>query len=62
MDYQYQVDRGNGYENVYPDYYGVTPDQTEDTDAWFASVEAEGVAERARILFGGSEVEERIFD
>lgn len=62
MQYQYQVDFGSGrWENVFPDFYGITEDQEEDPQAWLDYLRQEGVAVRARVLFGGNEVERESF-
>lgn len=61
MNYQYQIDYGAGYEEVYLDATGTT-NQAEDPAAWLAAVEAEGRARRARVLLGGQDVAERVFE
>ena len=53
MNYQYQIDYGNGYEDVPTDEAGAA--------AWLAEVEREGLARRARVLSGEQVVEERDF-
>ena len=54
MNYLYQVDYGDGYEDVTPDdVMGQA-----DADAWLAEVEREGGARRARVLSGGEVVAE----
>jgi hypothetical protein len=60
LSYQYQIDYGDGYEDV-PADDAVTPGG-DDAAAWLATVEREGVARRARVLSGGRVVEERDFD
>jgi hypothetical protein len=59
MRYQYQIDYGAGYEDA---AYGGTANQEENPAAWFAAVEAEGLARRARVLSGNQVTEERVFD
>lgn len=58
MNYQYQIDWGGGYENVYPDFYEI--EGREDTEWWFEATKETGCL-RARILFGGNEIEERTY-
>lgn len=59
MSYQYQIDYGDGYEEVPPDdSAGPGP---AGAAAWLAEVEREGGARRARVLSGGEVVEERDF-
>ena len=61
MNYQYQIDYGAGYEDVYPE--GETAASREEgAAAWLAAVEAEGSARGARVLSGGQVVAERVFD
>lgn len=59
MSYQYQIDYGNGYEDVPPDD-SVGSGQA-DAATWLAGVEREGAARRARVLSGAQVVEERDF-
>ena len=59
LSYQYQIDYGNGYEDVTPDA-AAGADEAGAT-AWLAEVEREGVASRARVLSDGEVVEERDF-
>jgi hypothetical protein len=61
LNYQYQIDYGAGYEEVYPERDD-TARQEEDAAAWLAAVEAEGSARRARVVSGGQVVAERVFD
>ena len=61
MNYQYQIDYGAGYEDIYPERE-VTARQEEDAAAWLAAVEAEVSARRARVMSGGQVVAERVFD
>ena len=61
MNYQYQIDYGAGYEDVYPERE-VAAQQEEGAEAWLAAVEAEGSARRARVVSGGQVVAERVFD
>ena len=61
MNYQYQVDYGAGYEDVYP-RRNVAAGQEESAAAWLATVEAEGNARRARVLSDGQVIAERVFD
>ena len=61
MNYQYQIDYGAGYEDVYPERE-VAARQEEGVAAWLAAVEAEGGARRARVVSGGQVIEERVFD
>ena len=58
MSYQYQIDYGNGYEDVPP---GDVAGTTGHAAAWLAEVEREGDARRARVLSDGQVVEERDF-
>lgn len=60
-NYQYQVDYGSGYEDVFPEY-DAAPNEEQLAAAWLATVEAEGGANRARVLSGGQVVAERVFD
>ena len=60
-NYQYQVDYGSGYEDVFPEY-DATSNQVQLVAAWLATVEVEGGAHRARVLSGGQVVAERVFD
>ena len=60
-NYQYQVDYGSGYEDVFPEYDAAS-NQEQLAAAWLATVEAEGDAHRARVLSGGQVVAERVFD
>lgn len=59
LNYRYQIDYGNGYEDVTPDA-ATTADEA-GAAAWLAEVESEGGAHRARILAGEQVVEERDF-
>lgn len=59
MSYQYQIDYGNGYEDVLPD--DASGSGQADTAAWLAEVEREGVARRARAVSDGQVIEERDF-
>ncbi len=71
--YNYQIDYGNGYENAYPDssLHDPTcnnPDcsgcwDMDDYEVWFNAIEEYGGGriERARVLFGGQVLEERVF-
>ena len=61
MNYQYQIDYGAGYEDVYPERQ-VAAQLEEGAAAWLAAVEAEGGARRARVMSGGQVIEERLFD
>lgn len=61
MSYQYQIDYGAGYEDVYPEREDTTR-QMAGAAAWLAAAEAEGGARRARVLSGGQVIEERVFD
>jgi hypothetical protein len=61
LSYQYQIDYGAGYEDVYPQH-DVAADQEEGAAAWLASVETEGSARRARVLSGEQVIMERVFD
>ena len=61
MTYQYQIDYGAGYEDVYPGL-DVMTSHDESFASWLASIEAEGSARRARVLFAGQVVAERVFD
>jgi hypothetical protein len=61
LNYQYQIDYGAGYEDVYPERE-VAARQEEGAAAWLAAAEAEGGARRARVLSGGRVIEERVFD
>jgi hypothetical protein len=60
LNYQYQIDYGAGYEDVYPEGE-VAARQEEGAAAWLRAVEAEGSARRARVVSGGQVVEERDF-
>ena len=62
MRYKYQVDYGDGYEEAYPESREVMGNEAEEQSAWLASVEAEGRARRARVLFGGEVVLERNYE
>ena len=53
MRYEYHVDYGDGYQEAYPESREVMRNEAEEQSAWLASVEAEGRAHRARVLFGG---------
>ena len=59
MGYQYQIDYGNGYEDVPPD--DVVRADRAGASAWLAEVEREEDARRARVLSDGQVVEERDF-
>ena len=59
MSYQYQIDYGNGFEDVPPD--DVVGADWAAALAWLAQVEREGDARRARVLSDGQVVEERDF-
>jgi hypothetical protein len=59
--YQYQVDRGGGYEEAFPGIDGGEPDEAENPEAWLSRIEAEGAAERARVLLNNEVVMERDF-
>lgn len=59
LSYQYQIDYGDGYEDVPARDAAATG--REDAAAWLATVEREEVARRARVLSGGQVVEERDF-
>jgi hypothetical protein len=70
--YNYQVDYGNGYENAYPDssMHDSSCNNPEcqgcwdqdDYEVWFSAIEEYGDGiERARVLLGGMEIEERVF-
>ncbi|MBD0324865.1 MAG: hypothetical protein ICV68_00455 [Pyrinomonadaceae bacterium] len=61
MSYQYQIDYGAGYEDVYPQR-DVAANREEGAAAWLASVEAEGNARRARVVSGEQVIAERVFD
>ena len=61
MSYQYQIDYGMGYEDVYP-LHDAGADQEVGAEAWMSSVEAEGNARRARITSGDQVIAERLFD
>lgn len=61
MNYQYQIDYGAGYEDVYPERE-VAARQEDGAAAWLSAVEAEGTARRARVLSGDQVVAERVFD
>jgi hypothetical protein len=61
LNYQYQIDYGAGYEDVYPERE-VVAQQEEGAAAWLAAVETEGSARRARVVSGGQVVAERVFD
>jgi hypothetical protein len=61
LSYQYQIDYGAGYEDVYPPQ-SATANQEESVEIWLASVEAEGSARRARVVSGEQLVMERVFD
>ena len=60
MSYQYQIDYGDGYEDV-PSDDGAGPADAAAAAAWLAEVEREGDARRARVLSDGQVVEERDF-
>ena len=57
--YQYQVDYGEGYEDVYLTEQDAA--DSENFDKWIATVETEGRACRARVLGDGIVVKEREF-
>ena len=57
--YQYQLDYGMGYEDVFLDEQQSAGAQ--DFETWLATVEAEGGAWRARVLGDGIVVKEREF-
>ena len=71
--FNYQIDYGDGYENTYPDGYGLhdkncnDPEcsgcwNDDDYDAWFKYIEKyDGNIKRARVLFGGQVYEEKVF-
>ena len=59
MNCQYQIDYGNGYEDV-PTDDAVWADEA-GAAAWLAEVEREGLARRARVMSGEQVVEERDF-
>ena len=61
MSYQYQIDYGAGYEDVFPGRE-VAARQEEGAAAWLAAVEGESSARRARVVSGGQVVAERVFD
>jgi hypothetical protein len=61
LSYQYHIDYGAGYEDVYPERE-VAAQQEKDAAAWLAAVEAEGSARRARVVSGTQVVVERVFD
>ena len=61
LSYQYQIDYGAGYEDMYPQL-DVAAEQEEGAAAWLATVEAESNARRARVLSDGQVIAERIFD
>jgi hypothetical protein len=61
LSYQYQIDYGAGYEDVYPERVGAAR-QEEDAAAWLSAVEAEGGARRARVVSGSQVIAERVFD
>ena len=61
MLYQYQIDYGNGYEEAFPEGQVTTGSGEENPSAWLASLEAEGMAHRARVLMTGEVIEERNF-
>ena len=61
MGYQYQIDYGEGYEDVCPQR-DVATNQEEGATAWLASLEAEGRARRARVVSGDQVIAERVFD
>ena len=61
MNYQYQIDYGEGYEDAYPERE-VAARHEEGVAAWLAAVEAEGSARRARVVSGGQVIAERVFD
>jgi hypothetical protein len=60
LSHPYQIDYGNGYEDVPPgDVAGTTGPEA--ASAWLTEVEREGDARRARVLSDGQVVEERDF-
>lgn len=59
MSYQYQIDYGDGYEDVPTD--DAARSRPADAAAWLAEIEREGDARRARVLSDGQVVEERDF-
>jgi hypothetical protein len=61
LSYQYQIDYGAGYEDVYPQR-DVAADQEGGAAAWLASVEAEGSARRARVVSSEQVIAERVFN
>ena len=71
---RYQINYGDGYENVTPDGYGIHLEWCKDEkcegcwnpssnnyEPWFEEVKEQGSAVSARVLFGGQELEERFF-
>ena len=60
MNYQYQVDYGAGYEDVYPEH-DVSADRGQSVAAWLAALEAAGGAHRARAVSDGQVIAERVF-
>jgi len=61
MQYQYQIDYGNGYEDVFLDEQETIPGSEENPSRWLAGIELEIAAQRARVLLGDEVVEERDF-
>ena len=73
MIYNYQIDYGSGYENVYPDNSLHDPAckdsechgcwDTNDYTIWLSYIDEydDGRIERARVLFGSQVIEERVF-
>lgn len=59
MQYHYQIDYGNGYEDVFRDL----PEggEMENPSQWLAEVETETAACRARVRLGDEIIEERDF-
>ena len=61
MQYQYQVDYGNGYEDDFLNEQEAMPGGEENPSQWLAGIETDFTAERARVLLGDTIVEEREF-
>jgi hypothetical protein len=61
LSYQYQIDYGAGYEDVYPQR-DVAAGQEEGAAAWLASVGVEGSARRARVMSDEQVIVERVFE
>ena len=59
MSYQYQIDYGNGYEDVSAD--DAVEQGQANAASWLAEAEREPSARRARVLSGGQVIEERDF-